>query len=362
MDLGSAAPLAAPPAGSQPDPRTDPRTDPRPGLDCWLRERDLASLGDPAPAAVAFRDLVADGLLRQPVPGSGRTAERFDALAALGRADLVLARLAEGHLDALAVLAELDGPDPGAGAWGVWAANPPDATLRAERRAAAWLISGDKPWCSGAGACTHALVTAPADDGYRLFAVELDPATAHPVDGTWPALGMAGSDSRTMRFDAAPATAVGPVDGYLARPGFWWGAVGVAAVWHGGAAGVADALLAAQRKRPLHEHALAHLGAVDAALHASRAVLAEAAERLDDRPDLVGPPAEALARRARAVVERTATEVVDRVGRALGATPLALDARHSRRVADLTVFLRQSHAEKDLAALAGSALAAGTSW
>ena len=340
-------------------PTTEP---PRTALEGWLRERDLSGLADRSVAASTFRDLVASGHLDLPAPGSGATAERFCALAVLGRSDLVLARLAEGHLDALAILAELSGPDPAGGAWGVWAANPPSAVVRAETSGSGWLLSGDKPWCSGAGSCTHALVTARADDGYRLFAVELDPATARPVDGTWPAFGMSGSDSRTMRFAAAPATAVGAPDAYLDRPGFWWGSVGVAAVWHGGATGVADALVAAHERRPLHEHALAHLGAVDAALTASGAVLADAARRIDRRPDLTGPPAEALARRARAVVEHAATEVVDRVGRALGAAPLALDAQHSRRVADLTVYLRQSHAEKDLAALAEVVLAGGLPW
>jgi hypothetical protein len=40
--------------------------------------------------------------------------------------------------------------------------------------------------------------------------------------------------------------------------------------------------------------------------------------------------------------------VLDRVGRALGAGPLCQNAAHARRVADLTVYLRQSHAEGDL--------------
>lgn len=40
--------------------------------------------------------------------------------------------------------------------------------------------------------------------------------------------------------------------------------------------------------------------------------------------------------------------MIDRVGRALGAGPLCRDADHARRVADLTVYLRQSHAEADL--------------
>jgi hypothetical protein len=59
----------------------------------------------------------------------------------------------------------------------------------------------------------------------------------------------------------------------------------------------------------------------------------------------------------RALIERTASEVIDRVGRALGAAPLATDADHARNVADLLVYIRQSHAERDLATL--GALVAG---
>jgi hypothetical protein len=40
-----------------------------------------------------------------------------------------------------------------------------------------------------------------------------------------------------------------------------------------------------------------------------------------------------------------------RTGRALGAGPLGHDEEHSRAVADLTVYLRQHHAESDLARL-----------
>jgi hypothetical protein len=51
-----------------------------------------------------------------------------------------------------------------------------------------------------------------------------------------------------------------------------------------------------------------------------------------------------------------------RVGRALGAGPLCHDEAHARRVADLTVYLRQHHAEGDLAELGTLAAEAGASW
>ncbi|MEU4243351.1 acyl-CoA dehydrogenase [Actinoplanes sp. NPDC026619] len=294
-----------------------------------------------------------------PLPGHGATAERLRGLTALGRADLVGARLAEGHLDAVAIRAELADTDQNRTdeRWGVWAAAP--SSVRAEHGPAGWTLTGDRPWCSGAAWCTDALVTAEADDGIRLFAVRNAPPHATPLDDTWPAVGMAGSDSRTIRFTDAPARPVGGPGAYVDRPGFWHGGVGVAACWFGGALGVADALLSAARRKDVGPHALAHLGAVDVALGAAGSVLADAALRIDADP---GADAHVLALRVRATVESAATEVLDRVGRALGAGPLCRDADHARRVADLTVYLRQSHAESDLEQLGGLVAAGDQQW
>lgn len=337
----------------------------------WYRERTTAparaTAAGSAPAAdgvdTAAADFVAaveEGLLDLPLPGSGRTADRLAALAGLGEADPVLARLGEGHADALAILAELDAGaatvaaklDAAATAgtavprWGVWAAVPD--SVRAEHAADGWRLTGDRPWCSGAGVCTHALVVAAAADGRRLFAVRVAPPRAVPVPGSWPAVGMAGSDSRTVRFTGAPAVPVGGPGGYLGRPGFWHGAIGVAACWYGGAVGVARTLLDAARHREPDPHVLAHLGGVDATLVAAAHSLLAAAVWVDAHP---GRDAHLVAARARASVETAATEVIDRTGRALGARPLSQDGAHARRVADLTVYLRQSHAERDLATL-----------
>jgi hypothetical protein len=67
--------------------------------------------------------------------------------------------------------------------------------------------------------------------------------------------------------------------------------------------------------------------------------------------------AELTARRVRAVVEKAVDEALTRTDRALGPGPLCLDERHARAVADLTVYVRQSHGERDLAALGALAAA-----
>jgi alkylation response protein AidB-like acyl-CoA dehydrogenase len=313
----------------------------------------MAATDDPV---AQFLSAVAGGRLELPLPGSGRTGQRMLGLAALGRQDLVLARLCEGHLDAQAILAELGRPAPAgdtAVPWGVWAAVP--NSVAAVDDGERWRLTGTRPWCSGAASCAWALVTAAAADGVRLFAVDLAQPDAAPVDGTWPAVGMAQSDSRAVRFDDVIGYPVGQPGEYVQRPGFWHGGVGVAACWYGGAAGIADTLLRTAGERDLDAHALAHLGAVDAALNAARTVLLDAAARIDAAPTVLD---EILARRVRAIVEASATTVLDHVGRALGAGPLCQDAAHAHRVADLTVYLRQSHAEADLAGL-GAAVAHG---
>jgi len=90
---------------------------------------------------------------------------------------------------------------------------------------------------------------------------------------------------------------------------------------------------------------------VDAALAASDAMLASAAAQIDADPfDRTGR-AQLLARRVRTIVEHAVDEAITRTGRALGPGPLCQDGRHAQRVADLSIYIRQSHAERDLAEL-----------
>jgi len=314
-----------------------------------------------AATAVAFVDAVRTGRLDLPLPGSGRTRERWAVLAGLAEEDLSLARLAEGHTDALAILAELGvGPPPAGSRWGVWAAQPPGPGLIATRTGHGWRLDGTKQYCSGARSCTDALVTAAAPDGNRLFAVSTRDLS--PVPGSWPATGMAASDTLDIEFTNIAARPAGEPGGYTGRPGFAHGGAGVAACWYGGARGVGRTLLAAAAGRDVGPHALAHLGAVDIALHTARSALDAAAAGIDADPADREGGGKLRALRVRALVEATATEVMHRVGRALGAGPLSHDEAHSRRVADLTVYLRQHHAERDLAELGTLVADSGPEW
>jgi hypothetical protein len=295
-----------------------------------------------------LRALVEAGLDRLPLPGSGRTLERFQCLAEVAGHDLGLCKLFEGHTDALAIIEQLGGsPTPGS-TWGMWAAEPPQARVKVSPAGHMVALHGRKAWCSGAAVLSHALLTAwDADDQQQLVAVALDQPGVTVTEQGWQAVGMAATGSVEVLFDGAEAQAIGNPGDYLQRPGFWQGGIGIAACWYGAARQIAEALRAQCEQRP-EPHALAHLGAVDSALQAAADVLRFSALHIDAHPE---DNAELLARRARAVVEQSAEQVQREVGRALGAGPFCKDRHFARLSADLPVFLRQSHAERDLAAL-----------
>jgi alkylation response protein AidB-like acyl-CoA dehydrogenase len=323
----------------------------------------LSSAADDQTLAVAaaFADAVESGRLDLPLPGGGRTRARWAVLADLAGEDLSLARLSEGHADALAILAELGAGMPPAGSrWGVWAAQPPGPGLTARRAGDGWRLDGTKQYCSGARSCTDAVVTATAPDGDRLFAIST--TDLMPVPGTWPATGMAASDTLDVRFAGIAAEPLGGPGRYISRPGFTHGGAGVAACWYGGARAVGLTLAAAAAERDVGPHALAHLGAVDIALHTARTALDVAAAEIDADPQDDRDGGRLRALRVRALVEAVATEVMHRVGRALGAGPLSRDEAHSRQVADLTVYLRQHHAERNLAELGTLVAGRGVTW
>ena len=123
-------------------------------VDLGPRLRDaLATLPPSIAPATALRTLVDAGLDELPLPGSGHTLDRFRALAAVAAHDLSLAKLYEGHTDALAIMAELGAPPPPPGALvGTWAAEAKDARVAISGRADETRLVGRKAWCSATAA------------------------------------------------------------------------------------------------------------------------------------------------------------------------------------------------------------------
>ena len=199
---------------------------------------------DPAPR-VAWLRTHAGALADIPHPGHGRTGDRLRILATIAAADGSLGRLAEGHLDAIAIMTELSAPPGDDRLRGVWAARP--ELLVARPTSHGWHLAGKKPWCSGADHIDRALVTATDPDGRgaplrrRCRCAALRRRLAPDGDAGQRLAAPGASRSTWRRSDQ-----IGPPGGYVGRPGFWHGGVGVAACWHG---------LASRIGRDLGDHA-----------------------------------------------------------------------------------------------------------
>src|SRR6478735_4893568 len=192
-----------------------------------------------------------------PQPGDGHTAERFDALWAIAAESPAAARLLEAHYDARSIICEAGRQAPPASTYAVWAAGGADPATLDERG----RLTGSKHWCSGASLVDRALVTVAHAGAHALVDVPISAPGVTLGTSTWRSPAFADVDTRTVHFDldVGPADVVAVDDWYLRRPGFWHGAIGVAACWAGCVDGVVRRLAP---RWPDEPHARAHLGAI----------------------------------------------------------------------------------------------------
>lgn len=328
----------------------------------------------------ALLELAKAAAAAAPLPGGGRTAFLWEILASVTAVDVAAGRAIEPHLDASAILAQAAGqpapdgrdcPDPGGedsdGAWGVFAAEAPGLRLEAKPAAGCFLLRGAKPWCSLAAQLDHAVVTAHLDDGGRAaFAVDLHAPGVSFEDPQWTSLGLREIPSGTVHFDAVPAVPLGDAGWYYRRPGFAWGGMGVAACWLGGAVAVArdfksSLLKADDGGRAPDQLALAHLGEIDRTLTALTGYLARTAGRID-AGELTDTGAWSEALRVRGNVATAVERIQTLVSQNLGPAPLAFDGAYGKRMADLSLYIRQHHAMRDDAQLGALTLKGDHPW
>lgn len=286
-----------------------------------------------------------------PPPGGGRTAERLRLIAETAREDLALAKLAEAHWDAVAILAEAGrAPEPDM-LYGVWASEIPGQALRVERTKDSYQLSGSKPFCSGIGLVDRALVTVGIPeptlvevnlrDNEECFAADLE---------TWKVDAFRATKTGAVTFrncSLAPDAPVGASGWYLERPGFWHGACGPAACWAGGVAGLLEFALESKREDP---HTLAHLGAIQASVWGMYALLRQTGDEIDGAP-FDAKAAQIRALQLRQLIEQMGAEIMQRFSRAYGPFPLSMDEKTARRFQEAGLYMRQSHAERDLECL-----------
>lgn len=299
--------------------------------------------------------------LRDPAPGRQREAikhladqaawaslawpELLEALMSLGRADIPLSRLVEGHVDALRILAEAGAVARPGALYGVWASRSGGTGLSGwPQEGSCWRVRGRLLFASGAGILDRALVTVwPGPDTHVLLDTDV---ADWPFDTTdWRTRAMERTRSHQVQLDRnITAHRVGEDDFYLGRPGFFPGGIGVAAVWAGGAARVLDLLGAVGTANPAKQLRWGH---VRTDLATAVAMIRQAGLGLQDGPDQV----QAAATLCRAGVGAATRRILEQVRAIAGAAGLAYDEQLSRAVDDLTMYIAQQSQDGDAAYL-----------
>lgn len=277
----------------------------------------------------------------------------------VARADLPLARLFEGHVDAGQIRARF-APDqvrgdamPDGALLGVWGAALPGEPLRVEDG----LLFGGKAFASGAGVLTHALAGADTTEGNRLVLVDLTESPPMIDRRWWRTIGMQRSETHLVRWHGAGGFRfVGEPGDYAREPWFSGGALRFVACHAGGVAALFDAtcehLVANGRAGDPHQ--AGRLAALYGLAQGAAAAVRGAAEcwRVDD----AGYPARVAA--ARLAVADTAGRAILLAEEAVGVSGMFVDHPLSAVIADLSVYLRQP--APDAAAMrVGAAAASG---
>jgi alkylation response protein AidB-like acyl-CoA dehydrogenase len=281
------------------------------------------------------------------------TEEAFDALRTLGRANLSVARLFEGHMNAVKLVCRHARPDlveavaariADGALLGVWGADEREDPLRLDRTGGRVTLSGAKRFASGLRLVSLAVVTVEGEDGPQM--VLADTRDTQRVDlRPWRMAGMRASNS--VRYDFTGVTLgedrlLGKPGTYLEEPHFEGGVWRYAAA-HCGAAealyeDMLDQLLARERADDPHQQR--RIAEAGMAIETARLWLLRAANAVE--APRASPGTCVLSLMAREVTDEACRKVMDLAARALGMAAHEEGSRTERMRRDLSVFLCQA--------------------
>lgn len=272
-------------------------------------------------------------------------------LRCLGAADLSIARLIEGHINAVMLVCRYGSAsqigtlatsiETGALS-AVWGAD--DAIgLKIVQDEIGQALRGQKILASGAGFVTRPLVTAAADDGQTLCLLDLAPGYVSDIS-TWQVLGMKSTATGSVDLTGhriSTAEIIGKPGDFMRQPHFSGGAWRFCAAHLGATERLVDLFRAhlTATGRGDDPYQLERIAGCVTAARTARFWVEDAARRLGDD----GDPQEvvAFANLTRMVTERCALDVMEQLQRGVGLRAFVRPNDIERICRDLSTYLRQ---------------------
>lgn len=320
-----------------------------------------------------FELLRAAGLLTATLPaalgGAGldapaTTGPLLALLRHIGRGNLAVGRIYEGHLNALLLIQQFGSAAQVARAaaearaghlFGVWNTENPAQGVQLEALPAGrYRLHGAKTFASGAGQVSRPLITGalPEGQGWQLFVLNADAQPPVLDRSFWQPLGMRASASFRAELTGLELEAdalIGPPNEYYRQPWFGGGAIRFAAVQLGGAEAVFDETRRFLRSlgRLDDPYQRQRLGEMAILLESGRHWLRGAAHHAAAQ----GPAgtAVAYANMTRTALETICLDMLRLAERCVGARGLLQPEPFERLHRDLTHYLRQPAPDAALA-------------
>jgi alkylation response protein AidB-like acyl-CoA dehydrogenase len=308
------------------------------------------------------------GLLAAPVPehfggrglgtASGSTPSLLKVLWHIGRGNLAVGRLYEGHVNALQ-LVHWFGSEAQQKRWfsdalegrifAVWNTQAGDG-IRFRGEGSQVEMQGAKTFCSGAGEVLRPIVTGELEGaGWQMAIVPMNKVETCIDTSWWQPLGMRASASFKTDFSGAKIGTedlLGKPGDYYQQPLFSGGAIRFCAVQLGGAAALFDETRRFLRECGRSEDVFqrARLGQMAAKIESGTQWLERAGQLWDSSPS--AEKMVAFAAMMRVATEEICVAILEMCEKSVGARGLMRSLPFERIGRDLTIYLKQPHLDE----------------
>lgn len=291
----------------------------------------------------------------------------FTILFDIGKLDLSVGRIYEGHVNAL-LLIDIYGTDEqkilyfeeaaNGKLFGVWNTEDPKNGLQIKEGSAEGyrFLRGTKMFCSGGLQVDYPIVTANTGKGMQMLVLDIKKMQDLKEDWSlWDPVGMRPSVSCQIDFAyqlVHKDWVLGKLDDYYKEPFFSWGAVRFCAVQLGGAQKIADVMLQHLQitKRSTDPYQRSRIGKVAILMQTGKLWLKEAAKK---NKQSMGEKQKDLkinySNMMRTMTLMLCEDVIKIADKAVGIQGVMKDHPLERPVRDLRVYLKQAGPDNALA-------------
>ena len=297
---------------------------------------------------------------------TGHTEELLMLLKEIGRANLVVGRIYEGHVNGLQLIQTFGTPEQikayatdvrNNKIFGVWNAEAQDGVKIIPTNNGKYRLEGSKTFCTGCGYVERPFVNGKLPDGsWQMCIVPMEKVETVADANWWQPAGMRATVSYKVDFtgvEVGQESLLAQPGDYFRQPWLSGGVVRFAAVQLGGAEALFDATRQYLQKleRTGHPHQQERLGRMAIAIESGTLWLKGAADVIDNYAPVFGGYADderspalklvAYANMVRTAIEQICMDTIQLSQRSIGTLGLLPPEPAERIIRDLSLYLRQ---------------------